>query len=711
MSKKQKLQFKSKNTLNKKKKKTFSKSFSSSSKAASKNSSKNSSSKNSSQQSSSKNLFSKTSSQKPSKTLASQRVLGTVKRHPDGFGFLIPSDGFKEDLYISKHDMSGIMTGDKVEVSVKAKGERYSGVRAAVMKRAHQKVSGIIHKLSGTEGIINDAGNWGSKLRVFWSEKEKVEDQAWILASITSYPGEAEGFQAQLDLVLPGNASDPIHDVKKVIHENSIPHIFPQSILDSLKELENYKIEAKQFPNRANLEKDIFVTIDGKTAKDFDDAICVSKTSQGFCLQVAIADVSHYVEVGTDLDKEALLRGNSSYFPGHVVPMLPKKLSDDLCSLKPNTPRLALVLKLFMGPSGKVQNYEFQEAVIKSHARLTYGQVQSLIDTDFDNSAQEHVDNTVDMLKEAYALAKLLLEGRRRQGFLDLDIPEVEVLVNEKGGVEDLVYSQRLFAHRLIEEFMLMANITTAHFLSNKNIESLYRVHEEPMAEAITQLSLMFNSVGLFEQLTPQNISKKVGNMLQDLENANLRKSLFIAVLRSLKQARYQTDNIGHFGLSFAEYVHFTSPIRRYPDLIIHRLIKKFSSIANKSIKVSEEDLSAVAASCSATEQRSVKAERRIISIKKARFMEKHLGEVFDGHIASVAKFGVFVAFKEVAVEALLPLRELGSEPFELDTMGLFIIGRRSKKIYKVGDEVTVQVVAVDVDKGFIDLIIYKEEK
>lgn len=703
MKKEQKLQFKSKSTSSKKNKKKLSKGFSST--AIKKK-----------QKSTKKSPFSPFSSKSKSQSSLSfkaspKRVLGKIKRHPDGFGFLIPLDGFKEDLYISNQDMLGVMTGDKVEVSVKAKGSRYSGVSVTIVERAHQKVAGVIHKVSNMEGIINDAGNWGSKLRVVWSENQKIEDRSWVLASITSYPGDVEGFQAELDLALPGSASDPIHDVQKVLHENSIPYIFSQSILDSLKEFQNYKIEAKQFPNRYNLEKDIFVTIDGSTAKDFDDAICVSKTPQGFCLQVAIADVSHYVRVGTDLDTEALLRGNSSYFPGHVVPMLPAKLSDDLCSLKPNVSRLALVLKLFMDKSGKVKNYEFQEAVIKSHARLTYGQVQSLIDTDFNNSDKEYAPIIVNMLKEAYHLAELLLEGRRKQGVLDLDIPEVEVLVNEKGGVEDLVYSQRLFAHRLIEEFMLMANITTAYFLSSKNIESLYRVHEEPSEEAITQLSLMFNSVGLFENLSPQNISKKVGGMLQGLENANLRKSLFIAVLRSLKQARYQTDNIGHFGLSFSDYVHFTSPIRRYPDLIIHRLIKKFSSINNKKIIISKEELSVVAASCSATEQRSVKAERRIISIKKARFMEKHLGEVFDGHIASVAKFGVFVAFKEVAVEALLPLRELGSEPFELDTMGLFVIGRRSKKIYKVGDEVTVQVAAVDVDKGFIDLVIYKEEK
>ncbi|MBE8221260.1 MAG: ribonuclease R [Bdellovibrionales bacterium] len=639
-----------------------------------------------------------------------KRVLGKVKRHPDGFGFLIPSDGFKEDLYISKQDMAGVMTGDKVEVSVKSNGERYSGVKVSVVERTHKKVAGVIHKVSETDGIINDSGNWGSRLRVFWDEDQNIEDRSWILASVTSYPGEPEGFQAKLDLSLPGSASDPIHDVKKVIHENSIPHIFSQSILDSLDKFKDYKIEAKQFADRSNLEKEIFVTIDGSTAKDFDDAICVSKNPKGFCLQVAIADVSHYVKVDTDLDTEALLRGNSSYFPGHVVPMLPAKLSDDLCSLKPNVSRLALVLKLFIDHCGKVQSYEFKEAVIKSHERLTYGQVQSLIDTDFNNDNQEHSSSVVNMLKESYSLAKLLLNKRRMQGFLDLDIPEAEVLVNEKGGVEDIVYSQRLFAHRLIEEFMLTANTITAKFLSSKSIESLYRVHEEPSEEAITQLSLMFNSVGLSENLSPQNISKKVGGMLQGLENANLRKSLFIAVLRSLKQARYQTENIGHFGLSFADYVHFTSPIRRYPDLIIHRLIKKFSSINDKKIIISKEKLGTVAASCSATEQRSVKAERRIIAIKKARFMEKHLGEVFEGHIASVAKFGVFVAFKEFAVEALLSLRELGSEPFELDKMGLFVIGRRSKKIYRVGDEVTVQVAAVNVDKGFIDLVIYKEQ-
>lgn len=701
--KQQKLQFKSKALGSKKNKKKAGQSFPNSSKKKTKRSFGKKPIENP--------LFSSfKGNAKPNSDSMPSKVVGVVKRHPDGFGFLIPSDDFKEDLYISKKDMLGIMTGDKVEVILKARGDRYSGVNCVIVTRSQKKVAGVIHKISDKEGIIHDAGNWGSKLRVLWSECQKVEDRAWILANIISYPGDPEGFQAELALALAGSADDPIHDITKVIHENSIPHIFPPAVLNSLKKFENYTIALKDFPNRSNLEKDLFVTIDGQTAKDFDDAICVSKTPKGFCLQVAIADVSHYVKVDTALDKEAFLRGNSSYFPGHVIPMLPEKLSDDLCSLKPQVSRLALVLKLFVDPLGVVESYEFKEAVIKSHARLTYGQVQSMIDSDFKNQEQEHPIVMVNMLKEAYELAQALLQTRQKQGFLDLDIPEVEVLVNEKGGVEDLVYSQRLFAHRLIEEFMLLANITTARFLSSKSIESLYRVHEEPSEEAITQLSLMFNSVGLFENLSPQNISKKVGAMLQGLDNPNLKKSLFIAVLRSLKQARYQTENLGHFGLSFSDYVHFTSPIRRYPDLIIHRLIKKYSSIGDKNIQVSKEDLSAVAMFCSATEQRSVKAERRIISIKKARFMQKHLGEVFEGHIASVTKFGVFVAFKEVAVEALLPLRELGSEPFELDTMGLFVIGRRSKTIYKVGDSLSVQVASVDVDKGFIDLVVYKEE-
>lgn len=702
MRKKQKLQFKSKT---KKDKKT------SNTKLSFSKDKKSSSSFMAKKKKSSSPFLNKTKASFKTKAKALQNtVLGKLKRHPDGFGFLLPTDGFSEDLYISKKDMLGLMTGDTVQADLRAKGNRYSGVNTKMITRAHTKAAGVVHKISDTEGLITDAGNWGSQLRVQWRADQKVEDRSWVLASIISYPGQEQGFIGQLDLVLPGDASDPSHDVNKIIHENSIPYIFSKNILDDLKKFDNYQIKAKDFPNRQNLEKELFVTIDGQTAKDFDDAICVNKTSKGFTLQVAIADVSHYVKVNQEIDKEALLRGNSSYFPGYVVPMLPKKLSDDLCSLKPNVSRLALVLKLCTDFNGKVQNYEFKEALIKSHARLTYGQVQSMMDSGFTDTDSQNNLAVKTMLQDAESLAKILLKKRQEQGFLDLDIPEIEVLVNEKGGVEDLIYSKRVFAHRLIEEFMLLANTTTGHFLSSKNIESLYRVHEEPSAEAITQLSLMFNSVGIFESLSPKNISKKVAGLLQNLDNPHLRKSLFIAVLRSLKQAKYQTNNIGHFGLSFDNYVHFTSPIRRYPDLIIHRLIKKFSSIKDKKILISVTDLQQVAMSCSATEQRSAKAERKIISIKKARFMQKHLGEVFDGHIAAVAKFGVFVAFKEVAVEALLPLRELGKDAFELDAMGLFVIGRRSKKIYKVGDPITVQVVSVDIEKGFIDLIVYKEE-
>lgn len=640
-----------------------------------------------------------------------QRLLeGTVKRNPDGFGFLIPDDPTQPDLYIPKHSMTGVMTNDKVMVEVfpEPGGHRFRGEILKITKRAATKVVGAFTIVDHEYGVIFDEGKaWGHDLKIPLSFSKNAKTNDLVAVEIKSYPPSSDSdddsdneinFWGVVTEVI-GNAEDPMTDIKRVLISQHIPHEFHPK---TLSEAEQFPAEVteKDFSGRNDLRHLNFITIDGATAKDFDDAIYVEQKNDGFILYVAIADVSHYVKLGTQLDMDAYERGTSVYFPNFVVPMLPEALSNELCSLKPNVPRLSLVAEMKFDFTGEMMDSHFYEAVIESKARVTYGEAQEIVDETYNGKSLLHVKKEI---IQASHLAKLLMGMRFKNGSLDLEIPDTQIILDGAGVPIDIIKSERLFAHRLIEEMMLAANVAVAKFLSSKDITSIYRIHEPPKSDSIAILEKYMEGFGSRTKLKSGGLQKKLTKALQEFEGKPEAQVLNILTLRSMSQAKYSSENVGHFGLGFEFYTHFTSPIRRYPDLIVHRLLKSqimpYSGYDNEEL----EDLQTAANMLSACEQRAVKSERQFVSIKKARFMQKHIGGEFEGIISSVTKFGVFVLLREFEVDGLVRVASLSKEKMEFDEEKLVLYSRRSGLRFSLGDVLKICVVNADPILGQID--------
>lgn len=633
---------------------------------------------------------------------AGQRVKGFVKRHPDGYGFLIPDETGIPDIYVPKNIMDGVMTNDKIEVTAVREGDRLRGEALRILSRETKRVSGQIKKMGPAMGRLRDESlGWGSDLTVSIPPGQHVRDGDWVLVKVTSYPDSARGFHGELEAVI-GDIEDALNDNLRVLGTSNIPFKFSERCLEEAERIPT-EVTEEDCVGRKDLRHKHLVTIDGKTAKDFDDAIYVEKSSRGFRLYVAIADVSHYVKPGSAIDKDAFERGTSTYFPNFVAPMLPESLSNEMCSLKPNVDRLALTCEMEIDFQGELQDYKVYEAVICSHARVTYGEAQEIID----GHVPEKLRHVAKDIKLASELAHILMKRRYRNGSLNLEIPETTIELGEDGVPTDILRAERLFAHRLIEELMLAANVSVALFLDEHKMPALYRIHEEPKADAIATLERYLDNFGYGKRLQGANLQKKITAALQEFSGTPQETILNILALRSMAQARYSPENVGHFGLGFSHYVHFTSPIRRYPDLIIHRQVKAVLLGHRRGYHpIPYDDLETAGAMLSACEQRSVKAERQIHAIKKARFMQKHLGEELDGVVSSVTKFGLFVLLRKYDVDGLVRIEDLGDDRWIYDDESMTLVAKRSGQRYEIGAEVRVQVVAADIQNGRIDFIL-----
>ncbi len=634
---------------------------------------------------------------------------GTVKRHPDGFGFLIPNDREHPDVYIPKHSMNGIMSNDRVAVEVQQAREaktRYFGEIVKFIDRQTKSVYGQFYKMSNQYGIITDhEGSWGSDIYIPLGDSKNAQDGQIVAVGLLKETTPSGHLMGKV-LEILGNLADPMNDLKRVLINNQLPMDFSKP---AQAEAQKYPatVLPEEFEGRKDLTHMEFITIDGVTAKDFDDAIYVETTSLGFHLWVAIADVSHYVKPGTAIDEEAYKRGTSTYFPKFVVPMLPEALSNELCSLKPNVDRLSLVCEVVFDFTGETLDYKVYEAVIRSQARVTYGLAQEVIDG---NTPAElkHVEKNI---LKARDLAKLLMAKRFREGSLDLELPETQIILDDLGNPIDIIRAERIFSHRLIEELMLIANVCVARFLNDRNADCLYRIHESPLEENILMLDRFLFNFGGPHKVTGGKLQKKLSRVLEEFSGRPEGEALSMLILRSMMQAKYSANNVGHFGLAFSHYAHFTSPIRRYPDLIVHRLLKHFVVDKKRYPLQTFEQLESAGTWLSACEQKAVKAERQLRAIKSARFMQQFLGQTFDGVISSVNKMGIFVILRQYDVSGLVKMDTLGLGSMEHDEENLMLISPKTGIYFKVGDTLKVTVSAANIEEGKVDFVIEGELK
>lgn len=624
-------------------------------------------------------------------------IEGIFRRHERGFGFVIVEDQ-EDDIYIAKEDSKDAFSGDRVLVKLKKKsnGARQEGIILKVIEHKKDTLVGTFQKNKNFGFVIPD----DKKLcrDIFISKKNfgKARNNHKVLVQITKYPQKGKKAEGKI-LEVIGNVNEAGIDMLSLIKDYDLPYRFPK---DVVKEAQKFgdKINPNDIAGRVDLrgKYDIF-TIDGEDAKDLDDAVCVQKLENGnYKLDVHIADVSHYVQGNTLLDKEALLRGTSIYMLNRVIPMLPRELSNGICSLNEGQDRYTLSVSMEIDNKGKIISSEVYKGIINVTRRMSYKDVQAILDNSNDEIVTKYKEYISDF-KLMEELAKILKEKRLAKGYLNLDIPESKIILDQDGYAIDVCKYETTFANEIIEQFMLAANETIAEKFYWLKAPFIYRVHEEPDIEKVNELNkLLFNfgyKIHVKEgKIYPAEFSK----ILKEVEGKPEEKIVSNMILRTLKVAVYDSENKGHFGIASQYYCHFTSPIRRYPDLFIHRIISKYLkndyTMSEKQVefynKVAESD----AKQSSDREKIATQVERDSVDIKKAEYMSKKIGEQYEGIISGVTQFGVFVEL-ENTVEGLIRFENLGDEYYEYDADHKILIGERSKETFKIGDKINIEVI------------------
>lgn len=636
-------------------------------------------------------------------------IAGRVIGHADGFGFLRPDEP-GEDLFLSPRQMRSLWHDDRAVVQVTGidRRGRREGTLVEVIERAHQHVVGRIHVESGVGFLVPDNKRMTHDVVIPDGQLNGAEEGQMVVVEIIEQPAKYRQPIGSVSEVLGDHMAAGM-ETDVAIRAHDIPVDWPEEVEQEIAGLSRQVPEAAK-QGRVDLRHLPLVTIDGADARDFDDAVYCERTPKGWRLLVCIADVSAYVESGTALDEEGYKRGNSTYFPDRVIPMLPEVLSNGLCSLNPQVDRLCMTAELYINGEGKIYRSRFQQAVMRSHARLTYDEVNAMLLEGDPGLCQQHAE-LLPHLHELYALYKVLHEARAVRGAIDFDTTETRFVFDDKGKLSAIVPTIRHDAHRIIEECMLIANVAAARFLLRRKIPALYRIHERPSTEKLTDLQQFLAELGLQLEGGTEPTALGYAKLLESIQDRPDVHMVQTVLLRSMMQAVYSSENIGHFGLAFPAYAHFTSPIRRYPDLMVHRAIKHLLiEDGPDTFRYSLPQLVTMGEHCSMTERRSDEATRDAADTLKCEYMLDKVGDTFSGTIVSVNSFGIFVELQETYVTGLVHVTALDHDYFHFDPIGHRLSGERTGKIYRLGDQVEVVVAAVNLDDRKIDLTLPKSE-
>jgi len=630
-------------------------------------------------------------------------LAGVIQGHPDGFGFLIPDDRQKhpEDIFLSAREMQQVMHGDRAMVritDVDRKG-RPEGKVIEVLERANKTLVGRVVRGQGVTIVAAEDKRISQDILVPYHMDMGAKVGQVVEVELTEQPSSHAYPMGRIVQIL-GNYADSGMEIEIALRKHKLPHKFkPETI--ALAESYPKTVQPTDYKGRIDLRDLPLITIDGETAKDFDDAVYAEPQGKGWRLVVAIADVSFYVRPEDALDKEAFERGNSVYFPRRVIPMLPEALSNGLCSLNPDVERLCMVCDMQIDGMGVIKQYKFYPSVMRSKARMTYTKVADIIENPEGETAREYVW-LIPHIQHLDALFRVMLIQREKRGAIEFESSETMMIFNEQGKIERIVPSVRNDAHRLIEECMLAANVCAADFLLEREHAALYRIHEGPTPEKLEALRTFLGEVGFGIGGGEKPHAKDYGKVMQRIKGRPDEQLLQTVLLRSMQQAVYSPDNLGHFGLAYEAYTHFTSPIRRYPDLLVHRAIKAVL----KGEKYEAKNWQQLGVHCSMTERRADEATRDVTNWLKCFYMQDKVGEVFEGTVSGVTSFGLFVALDGVYVEGLIHVTELGNDYFQYDKARHEMIGERTSVRYRLGDRLTVKVARVDLETSRIDFIL-----
>ncbi|MCB5160776.1 ribonuclease R [Marinomonas algarum] len=658
--------------------------------------------------------------------LESDLIEGYVQGNKEGHGFLLrPND---DDIFLSARQMQNVMDGDKIKARLSGRSVkgRLDGVVVEVIERKHSQLVGRYYEESRVAFVTPENPRIAQDILITTDSGLTPSHGQYVLAEIVSYAERGKPAQGLVKKVL-GDFMAPGVEIDVAMHRFDIPHEWPAAVEKQIKQF-GTDVAEEDKAHRVDLRDTPFVTIDGEDARDFDDAVYCEKTPGGWKLFVAIADVSHYVKKGSALDEEAIVRGNSVYFPGKVIPMLPEVLSNGLCSLNPDVDRLAMVAEISLTSRGKMRGFKFYEGLIRSHARLTYSKVAKMMATEPEEQGlelRERYASIVSHIDDLSGLYQVLKGARDARGAMEFDTIETRMVFDEHSKIEHIVPVERNDAHKLIEECMLCANVATAELLIKADLPALFRVHEGPKDDRLLTLRTYLGLLGLELTGGSKPTPADYAALSEAIKDRGDARSIQTMMLRSMSQAVYQADNLGHFGLNYEAYTHFTSPIRRYPDLLVHRAIRYLIRGENrpairqahrvagspelKQRKIYGYDhanMDEFGDSCSLTERRADEATRDVESWLKCQYVEQHLGDAFEGIVTAVTPFGLFVELQGLFVDGLVHISGLGQDYFVHDIEHQAIVGERTGKVFRMGDRLKVRVASVNLEQRKIDLSI-----